>query len=232
LNPTHILKHVATSAANAEIGAAFVNCKEAIPIRITLGEMGHTQLPTWVTLDNTTAVGFVNKQMKQRRTKAIIDMRYCWLQDQEAQEHFSFQWDKGENNRADYFTNHHPPAHHQLVQQQYVSNCRTYPTGTKAKDQNGDTTEGTHSKHLHPLRGCADPGSNHWTYDGQTRPGCATLASQALATPMTNGHARSGPTDIPQITQTLTLNKLIYYSSHVIRHRFVILTLALFPLPR
>ncbi len=39
LNPTHIIKHVATSAADAEIGAAFINCKEAIPIRITLTEI-------------------------------------------------------------------------------------------------------------------------------------------------------------------------------------------------
>ena len=43
LNPTHILKHVASSAAEAEIGAAFVNCKEAIPLRTTLQEMGYPQ---------------------------------------------------------------------------------------------------------------------------------------------------------------------------------------------
>ena len=70
LNPTHILKHMATLAADAEIGAAFVNCKESIPIRITLEEMGYPQPPTPVTIDNTTAVGFINKKMKQRRTKA------------------------------------------------------------------------------------------------------------------------------------------------------------------
>jgi hypothetical protein len=43
LNPTHVLKHVASSAAEAEISAAFVNCKEAIPLRITLAEMGYPQ---------------------------------------------------------------------------------------------------------------------------------------------------------------------------------------------
>ena len=122
LNPTHILKHVATSAADAEIGAAFVNCKESIPtIRITLEEMGHPQPPTPVTIDNTTAVGLINKQMKQRQTKAI-GMRYYWLQqDQEAQSHFRYVWDKGENNRANYFTKHHAPAHHQMIRPQYVS---------------------------------------------------------------------------------------------------------------
>lgn len=75
LNPTHIIKHVSSSAADAEIGATFINCKEAIPIRITLDEMGYPQPPTPVKLDNTTAVAFANKQLKQRRTKAI-DMRY------------------------------------------------------------------------------------------------------------------------------------------------------------
>jgi len=79
LNPTHVLKLVATSAADAEIGAAFVNCKEAIPIQITLAEMGYVQPPTRVTLDNTTAVNFINQNLKQRCTKTI-DMRYLPFQ--------------------------------------------------------------------------------------------------------------------------------------------------------
>jgi hypothetical protein len=78
LNPTHIIQHVASSAAEAEIGAAFINCKEAIPLRLTLTEMGHLLPATPVTIDNTTAVGFANQQIKQRRTKAI-DMWYVLL---------------------------------------------------------------------------------------------------------------------------------------------------------
>jgi hypothetical protein len=46
LNPTHIIKHVASSAAEIEIGATFINCKETIPLRTTLHEMGWPQLPT------------------------------------------------------------------------------------------------------------------------------------------------------------------------------------------
>ena len=199
LNPTHILKHVATSAADAEIGAAFINCKEAIPLRITLAEMGYKQSPTPVTLDNTTAVGFINKQMKQRRTKAI-DMRYYWLQDQEAQQHFQFNWEKGENNQADYFTKHHPPAHHQRVRQEYVNTCHTTAPVRSTKQPQADSTTGAFR--LPPLRGCADPGSIQWKYDGEHRPGRRA---------MTNGNAQATPTDIPQITETLTLNKLIYY---------------------
>jgi len=206
LNPTHILKHVASSAADAEIGAAFINCKEAIPIRITLGEMGHAQQPTPVTLDNTTAVAFVNKQLKQRRTKAI-DMRYYWLQDQEAQQHFAFKWEKGENNKADYFTKHHAPSHHQLVRQHYVNTCQGQTPGITTN--NGGQSHITARRP--PLRGCADPGSGQWTDDGQTMSVGRLPARTTPGTPMTNGNSPTGPTDIPQITQTFTLNKLIYY---------------------
>jgi len=93
------------------VGAVFVNCKEAIPIHITLAEMGHPQPATEVTLDNTTTVNFINGTLKQRRTKAM-DMRYYWLQDQEAEKTFNFKWQKGADNKANYFTKHHPPSHH------------------------------------------------------------------------------------------------------------------------
>jgi hypothetical protein len=148
LNPTHILKHVASSAADAEIGATFVNCREAIPIRITLEEMGYPQPPTPVTLDNTTAVGFANQTIKQRRTKAI-DMRYYWLQDQEAHANFHFQWKPSAQNRADYFTKHHPPTHHRTVRSDYVYACHREPP---ARSDLADST----SRPL-PLRGCANP---------------------------------------------------------------------------
>ncbi len=42
-NISGILKHVASSASEAEIGGLFINVKEAIPIRQTLIEMGHPQ---------------------------------------------------------------------------------------------------------------------------------------------------------------------------------------------
>jgi hypothetical protein len=164
LNPTHILKHVASSAAEAEIGAAFVNFKEAIPIRITLEEMGHPQPPTPVTLDNTTAVGFANQKIKQRRTKAI-DMRYYWLQDQDAQKHFNFRWEKGSDNLADYFTKHHPPAHHQQMRSQYVNMCPSFTATSTETLRDHDTYVSPR-----PLRGCADPGSYQRTYDGHTNP--------------------------------------------------------------
>jgi len=112
LNPTSIIGHVASSAAEAETAATFINCKEAVTIRTTLEELGWPQPPTPVTLDNTTTLGIVNDTIKQQRTRAM-DMRYYWLQDRAAQQQFRFHWRPSAANMADYFTKHHPPSHHQ-----------------------------------------------------------------------------------------------------------------------
>ena len=49
-----ILKLVAASAAEAELGALFLDAQEAKIIRLTLLELGHPQPPTPVHVDNTT----------------------------------------------------------------------------------------------------------------------------------------------------------------------------------
>ena len=46
--------------------------------------MGHPQPPTLVEVDNSTAVGFANKQINQQKSKSM-DMRYYWIQDRVAQ---------------------------------------------------------------------------------------------------------------------------------------------------
>ena len=61
LNVAKIIKSVMSSAAEAEIGALFINSRQAIPVRRTLEEMGHKQPPTPIQTDDTTALGFVNK---------------------------------------------------------------------------------------------------------------------------------------------------------------------------
>jgi hypothetical protein len=40
-----VLKHVMLSAAEAEIGAVFINAKEGTVLRTTLEELGHKQPP-------------------------------------------------------------------------------------------------------------------------------------------------------------------------------------------
>jgi hypothetical protein len=70
-----VLKHVMSSAAKKEIGAVFINAKEDTFLRTTLEELGHTDPPTPMETDNTTATGYSNGAIKQKRTKAI-DMRF------------------------------------------------------------------------------------------------------------------------------------------------------------
>jgi hypothetical protein len=64
-----------SSAAEAEIGAVFINAKEGAVLRTTLEEVGHKQPPTPMEMDNTTATEYISGKIKQKRTKAMY-MRY------------------------------------------------------------------------------------------------------------------------------------------------------------
>jgi hypothetical protein len=61
-----ILKLVAASAAEAELGALFLNTQEAKVLRLTLDKFGHPQPPTPIHINNTTTVGIVNNTIKQQ----------------------------------------------------------------------------------------------------------------------------------------------------------------------
>jgi hypothetical protein len=71
LNISKILKAVMSSAAKAELGALYINAREAIPMRHLLEEMGHKQPPTPIQTDNSTALGVVANNIQPCRTKAM-----------------------------------------------------------------------------------------------------------------------------------------------------------------
>ena len=77
-----ILKLVAYSAAEAELGALFLNTKEARITQLTLAKLGHHQPLTPIHIENTTVVGIVNNTIMRQRSCAM-EMRYFWLLDQE-----------------------------------------------------------------------------------------------------------------------------------------------------
>jgi hypothetical protein len=79
-----ILKLVAASAAEAELGAFFLNAQDAKVLRLVLKELGHSQPPIPIHIDNTTTVGIVNNTIKRQQSRAM-EMRYFWLLDAEAQ---------------------------------------------------------------------------------------------------------------------------------------------------
>ena len=79
-----ILKLVAASAAEAELGALFLNAQEAKVIRLILHKLGHPQPPTPIHVDNTTTMGIVNNIIKRQKSR-VMEMQYFWLLCQETQ---------------------------------------------------------------------------------------------------------------------------------------------------
>jgi hypothetical protein len=108
-----------SSAAEAEIGAVFINAKEGAVLRTTLEESGHPQPPTPMEIDNTTATGYSNGTIKQKRTKAM-DMGFYWIKDRVKQGQFNVYWVPGYQHLADYFTKHHSPVHHKRMRNIYI----------------------------------------------------------------------------------------------------------------
>jgi hypothetical protein len=140
-----IMHEVQSSAAEAELGALFLNAKEACPTRICLEELGHSQPATPIVTDNSTATGISNDSVKQKRSKAI-DMRYYWVRDRVRQNQFRIHWKPGKTNRADYFTKHHPASHHQAIRSAYLHEPSPTPTRNYFEALADDTTTTTISQ--------------------------------------------------------------------------------------
>jgi len=127
LTLSSIIKHVMSSASEAELAALYYGCKQATPIRVTLEEMGHPQpAPTPVTTDNITAQGLTLGTMTPKASKSN-DQRFNWLKCRNAQRQFKYLWRKGILNRADYASKHHPARHHQNVRPFYVFDSDRLP---------------------------------------------------------------------------------------------------------
>jgi hypothetical protein len=65
-------KHVMSSAAEAEIGAVFINAKEGAVLKTKLEELGHKQPPTPMEANNTIATGYSNGTIKHIEKKPWI----------------------------------------------------------------------------------------------------------------------------------------------------------------
>ena len=80
-------------------------------MQVTAEEMGHVQPPTPIQTDNTTALGFVLRNLTPRATKST-DMKYWWMRDRADQQQFRYYRSPGKQNNADYWTKHFCAAHH------------------------------------------------------------------------------------------------------------------------
>jgi hypothetical protein len=112
-------KNVLSSAAEAEVCGTYHAMKEGLPIRTLLEEMGHPQPATPIQLDNATATGFANMDIKQRKSRAM-DMRFYWVQDRVQQGQYKVYWAPAALNLADYFTKHHAPQHHRNMRHHFL----------------------------------------------------------------------------------------------------------------
>jgi hypothetical protein len=133
-----IIKAVMSSAAEAELGALFLNAKEAVIIRQILTEMGHPQPRTPIQTDNTTAEAVVNNRVQPKRLKAM-DMRIHWLKCREAQGQFKIHWRLGKTNLADYFTKHHAPAHHVNIRSEFLTRVKDLAEARSQRAKQGQT---------------------------------------------------------------------------------------------
>jgi hypothetical protein len=89
-------------------------------------ELGHTQRPTRINTDNSTACGIANDSVKQQHSCAM-DMRFHWICDRVKQGQFKVNWERSKSNRGDYFTKHFTAAHHRREWPNYLHIVSSQP---------------------------------------------------------------------------------------------------------
>jgi hypothetical protein len=98
-----IISCIVSSAAEAELGAAFMNAQKGAQFRNTLVELGYPQEPTTLLVDNTVAEGLATDTVNARRSKSM-DVRFFWLRDRVKRAQFYIRHLKGRWNISDFFT--------------------------------------------------------------------------------------------------------------------------------
>ena len=80
LNIAKIIRNVVKSASDTEINALFINTRQTNTARYLLVEMGHGHPLTPSQTDNTTALGFVTKNLNTNATKST-DMNNWYMRE-------------------------------------------------------------------------------------------------------------------------------------------------------
>jgi hypothetical protein len=95
-----ILRFVDASAAEAKLGALFLNCKHATVFRLTFKEMGHPQPPTPVHCNNLTAVRIANNTIKCQQS-GLMEVPFFGVAIAVEQEKFNIKYYPGKENLVD-----------------------------------------------------------------------------------------------------------------------------------
>ena len=123
LNISQIMKTIMSLVEEAEIGAMYVNAREAFLAQKNLNEMGHHQPRTPMQTDNTAAHSIVTNNVHPKRTKEM-EMRFHWIQFRDAQYQFRYYWRPGSQNWADYWTKYFPACHHINMRPEFLTPAR------------------------------------------------------------------------------------------------------------
>ena len=115
-----IIKGVMSLAAEAELGALYLNAKEMAYLQQILPKIGHPQPQTPIQTNNSTAEGVINHKIQPKQSKAM-DMCFYWLCDRKAQGRFQIYWQPGKLNYVDYWTKHHPESHHCNMRKEFLT---------------------------------------------------------------------------------------------------------------
>ena len=103
-----------SSAVEAETIGIFHNAKVAVPIRTALTELNHPQPPAKIRTDNITFHVILTSTIRQKCSKSF-DMNIYWVKYIIKRKQFFLFWDRGKNNKADYFTKHFPPKYYKQI---------------------------------------------------------------------------------------------------------------------
>ena len=94
------IRHVVSSAAEAERHGVFQNSKTAVSLQNILHKLGHDQPLTPIITDNSTTTGFVDKTIQMKRSK-LWDMHLHWLRARKTRQHFEGMRKRGLDNKVD-----------------------------------------------------------------------------------------------------------------------------------
>ena len=108
-----------SSAAEAETHGVFNNAKTTLYLRHLLSALGHCQPSTILRTDNSTTAGFIHNKIQLKKSKSW-DMQLHWLREKELLKKLKIIWDKGSDNKSDYFTKNHSITHHRKMRSHYV----------------------------------------------------------------------------------------------------------------
>jgi hypothetical protein len=141
LNISQIIRAVMSSAAEAELGALFINAKTAVSMRHTLKKMGDLQTHTSIQTNSLIAHALLTSKILPKVLKTMV-MQFHWLCCRKAQDQYQFYWRPGTQNLAeDYWTKHHPASHHKAFQPQMLTSSTTNHENIKADTPNNMATK-------------------------------------------------------------------------------------------